>query len=310
MTGQDTGQDIDPRDLRRAFGAFATGVTVVTTRDQAGQPLGFTANSFTSVSLEPPLLLVCLAKTAGSYPVFADCGHFAVNILAADQHETSAVFATRGEDKFSAVNWEEKTTGSPVIEEVVAWFDCNTHDTIDAGDHLIMIGQVVAYNHGTSTPLGYCRGAYVSFDLAREAQRAIERPGRVSVGAIVTHEGRLMLEENPTNGTLRLPSAARLGRTNDPESLLGRLAAEGIAARLPFLFAVFDHNDTHFIFFRGEVDAGGGDNRFRRFADLPWDRIADPAERSMLQRFVAEQERDQFGIYVGDATTGDVHNLD
>jgi flavin reductase (DIM6/NTAB) family NADH-FMN oxidoreductase RutF len=309
-------RSIDPRDLRRALGAFATGVTIVTTADEAGSPWGFTANSFTSVSLDPPLLLVCLAKSAGSYQAFKDCEHFAVNILSEAQREASSAFASLGKEKFTAVTWGAKATGSPVIEGVVAWLDCQRHETVDAGDHIIMIGRIVDYDHGSDAPLGYCRGAYVSFGLAQEAQKASEQEGRVRIGAIIERDGAVLIDEDPKTGEIQLPTAAKIGDAGDPKSLLGRLAAEGVSARLPFLFAVYDQNDTHFIFYRGEASRseGGGENRlaslrFVDFAEIPWERITDGAVRTMLERYVAEQDSDQFGIYVGGFKAGDVHSL-
>ena len=107
---------IDGRDLRRAFGNFATGVTIVTTLDADGSPCGFTANSFTSVSIDPPLLLVSIAKSAYGCDAFTRSSGFAVNILARDQRELSNRFAAAGTDKFAGLGWQGKASGSPIIE--------------------------------------------------------------------------------------------------------------------------------------------------------------------------------------------------
>jgi hypothetical protein len=128
--------------------------------------------------------------------------------------------------------------------------------------------------------------------------------------------GAVLIDEDPKTGEIQLPTAAKIGDAGDPKSLLGRLAAGGVSARLPFLFAVYDQIDTHFIFYRGEASRseGGGEKRlpsfrFVVFAEIPWERIADGAVRTMLERYVAEQDSDQFGIYVGGFKAGDVHGL-
>ena len=141
----------DARALRDAFGAFLTGVTVVTTVDDAGAPIGFTANSFTSVSLDPPLLLVCLAKTSRNYATLTAAKGFGVNILSEDQKDVSNTFARPVEDRFAAVDWRIGPHGSPVFADVAAWFDCATHDVVDAGDHVILIGRVEGFDNSGKT---------------------------------------------------------------------------------------------------------------------------------------------------------------
>jgi flavin-dependent trigonelline monooxygenase, reductase component len=162
---------LDALELRRAFGCFVTGVTVVTAIDGAGRPRGFTANSFTSVSLEPPLVLVCIARTAGSYPLFSTAPHFAINILSEEQRPISSRFASKEVDKFARVEWWAGRTGSPLIAGTVAWLDCQAEQQIDAGDHLILVGRVVDFQHSTQTPLGFCRGNYLRFASSSRPSR-------------------------------------------------------------------------------------------------------------------------------------------
>ncbi|MFP4903008.1 flavin reductase family protein, partial [Paraburkholderia sp. BR14261] len=169
MTAQSAQPAFDIAEFRRALGAFVTGVTVVTTIQPDGSPRGFTANSFTSVSLDPPLILVCIAKTASSYAVFSQTGRFAVSVLAEDQQQVSGVFASKAADKFAQVPWSARKTGAPVMDGAAASFDCTTHEVVDAGDHIILIGRVVDVVQTSSTPLGYCRGAYVNFSLSQDA---------------------------------------------------------------------------------------------------------------------------------------------
>ena len=141
---------IDPRALRNAFGTFMTGVTVVTSHDADGNPLGFTANSFTSVSLDPPLVLVCLANSSQNYDALTQAKGFAVNVLSEGQKDVSNTFARPVEDRFSAVNWQNGPHGSPVFNDVSAWFDCSMHQTVPAGDHVILIGKVEAFETSTA----------------------------------------------------------------------------------------------------------------------------------------------------------------
>ena len=152
---------MDKTALRQALGAFATGVTIVTARTrESGEPVGFTANSFTSVSLDPPLLLVCLAHTAVSYRVFREAESFAVNVLAAEQVETARLFATRGADKFGPTNWHPGALGAPLIEGCLARFDCAMHQRLVAGDHDILMGRVIGFSRHEGEALLYHGGAY------------------------------------------------------------------------------------------------------------------------------------------------------
>jgi flavin reductase (DIM6/NTAB) family NADH-FMN oxidoreductase RutF len=150
----------DRRDLRRALGQFATGVTVVTTRGDDGRRVGVTANSFTSLSLDPPLVLWCLDKEATSLPTFNACTRFAINILSASQHHLSRQFATRADDKFADVATVEGPGGVPLLEDVVARFVCKNVRQMDGGDHVILIGEVEAYETFGGEPLVFHSGFY------------------------------------------------------------------------------------------------------------------------------------------------------
>ena len=152
--------------LRRAFGSFLTGVTVVTTRAASGRPVGMTANSFASVSLDPPLVLVCVGSNSSNFPAFAETPLFAVNVLREGQDEVAASFARRGIDRFAGVAHATQATGAPVLDECLAWFDCTVHQRVVAGDHLILVGKVEAFAAASAQPLGFLRGRYVQ---ARDA---------------------------------------------------------------------------------------------------------------------------------------------
>jgi len=152
---------IDKSVFRRVLGTFAAGVTVVTTVDRDGARYGLTATAFTSVSLDPPLVLVCVDKRSESLPHLHSSQIFAVNFLAVGDDETSRLFATTGADKFSAIASSVAVTGAPILERVVGYVDCRVVNAIDAGDHFIFVGQVEAASATDDVqPLVYFRGGY------------------------------------------------------------------------------------------------------------------------------------------------------
>jgi flavin reductase (DIM6/NTAB) family NADH-FMN oxidoreductase RutF len=151
----------DARTFRDALGCFATGVTVVTAMGSDGQPIGLTANSFTSVSLDPPLLLVCIANNAGSAPIMQYVERFAVNVLQIGQQPTSNRFAGKGEDRFAETPWEVGEFGTPVLTGSLGSFECARDAVHNGGDHFILIGRVLkATFEPRRDPLLYFRGKY------------------------------------------------------------------------------------------------------------------------------------------------------
>jgi flavin reductase (DIM6/NTAB) family NADH-FMN oxidoreductase RutF len=159
-----TGAAGDTRDLRRALGSFATGVTIVTARAADGRLAGVTANSFCSVSLDPPLVLWCLASKAPSRAVFAHATHFAVHILADDQVELSDRFCRPSRNKFAGLEVTEGLGGAPILDGVVALFECRREQRHDAGDHDILIGRVERYHHDNRAPLVFHASGYRALD--------------------------------------------------------------------------------------------------------------------------------------------------
>ena len=129
-------------EFRTALGMFATGVTIVTARTAAGELVGLTANSFNSVSLNPPLVLWSLSKMAGSMAAFSTGSHYAINILAADQKDLAQRFATRREDRWSGVEFTEGTAGAPLLSGAAASFECFNRSQYQEGDHTIFVGEV------------------------------------------------------------------------------------------------------------------------------------------------------------------------
>ena len=151
----------DSRTLRDALGSFATGVTVVTCFDGAGQPFGLTANSFTSVSLEPPLLLVNVHRQAQCAAAMVEAEHFAVNVLQTGQQPASIRFSTRNDDRFGPNDWSPGELGAPVLKESLAVFECKRHAVHDGGDHYMLVGEVIEASFDPSLdPLLFFRGKY------------------------------------------------------------------------------------------------------------------------------------------------------
>lgn len=161
------GMSIDPRELRNAFGCFATGVTIITTTDSAGAPVGLTANSFSSLSLDPPLVLFCLDLNSSSFEAFHRNRHFVVNVLRDDQQELSSRFAKSGVDKWNDVGFETWVTGCPVLGDCIANLECEVDSVFEGGDHVIFVGKVVRlrYENGDYRPLLFFRGRYGQIDL-------------------------------------------------------------------------------------------------------------------------------------------------
>lgn len=133
---------VDPSAFRDAMARFPTGVAIVTTHDEDGKPYGFTASSFCSVSLEPPLVLVCLARSARSFPVFASNQSFAISILQSTHVELAQRFASKVADRFAPGGFIHTPRGSIVLEEALAVIECSVDSRHDAGDHVIMVGEV------------------------------------------------------------------------------------------------------------------------------------------------------------------------
>ena len=153
-------QKIDPIAFRNALGEFVTGVTIITTRAPDGKPVGLTANSFNSVSLDPPMVLWSLGLNSGSLPAFRDAQYWAVHILASDQEMLSGRFAKRGLDKFEGVDTEPGPGDIPLLKGCAARFVCRAAFEYEGGDHAIFVGEVISFERQTSVPLAFHQGKY------------------------------------------------------------------------------------------------------------------------------------------------------
>jgi len=149
-------------ELRKALGQFATGITVITTRTADGSPVGLTVNSFTSVSLEPPLLLWCLGRGSANYDAFRLAERHLVNVLAADQAELSKRFASRRPDRFTGLRYSDTDTGLPRLPGCIAWYECAIRSRYDEGDHVILVGRIEAFEIASGRPLVFHDSRYVT----------------------------------------------------------------------------------------------------------------------------------------------------
>jgi flavin reductase (DIM6/NTAB) family NADH-FMN oxidoreductase RutF len=163
-------EHLTPELFRRACGQFATGIAILTTVDANGQPHGMTINSFTSLSLDPPLVMAAIARTSNLLAIFEATGYYAINILAANQKELSDRFARRIDNRFEGLEWQPGQSGVPLFSGALATFECRTVQVVSAGDHRVFIGEVesvmIQYREaeGSSKPLLFFRGRYAEIE--------------------------------------------------------------------------------------------------------------------------------------------------
>ncbi|EEE45840.2 flavin reductase family protein [Roseibium alexandrii] len=300
---------IDPKELRGAFGRFMTGVTVVTTRRADGTPVGFTANSFTSVSLDPPLLLVCPGKFLSSYDAFAECDQFCVSILEDGQTDVANTFAGYKGDRFAKTPHEFDADGIPFPVGALARFSCKTHQTVPAGDHVVLIGEVIGFAQRPGQGLGYADGQF--FSLARE-RSARDPAAKVNIaGALIRHEGRVLLEKTPDG--YRLPECSVPDKTGLRKSLQTVLQDNGITASFGAVYSVFDDADasTHFAYLLAQATHVAPDTKLTAVPpeELATLTYASPTLASMMARYDRECATGNLNCYLGDTMTGEIHTL-
>jgi flavin reductase (DIM6/NTAB) family NADH-FMN oxidoreductase RutF len=145
------------------MGAYPTGVTIVAAREEGGEPFGLTVNSFTSVSLEPPLVLVCIGRTSTAHDRLVSAEHFAVSLLAGDQDAVAWRFAQEpSEGRFDDARWTPAPSGAPILDGALAWLDCETHEVLEGGDHSIIVGRVAEAEVTDRPALLFHRGRLTS----------------------------------------------------------------------------------------------------------------------------------------------------
>lgn len=296
----------DGRMLRDVFGRFLTGVTVVTVFDAAGRPRGFTANSFTSVSLDPPLVLVCIANKAASRETLSSASRFGINILSETQRDISTRFASPLENKFEGVEIVGPPGAAPLVSGSLGCLDCALENVVEAGDHTIVIGRVLHFSTASGLPLGYYRGNYVAFGLGAEA---LERHGgdAIVLGCLLEHDGRVLLLHRPGGEDWQIPTIA-LGSGENHRTLIPKLLRTlKVKATTPLLYSIYqDPGDPHMtMIFTAHVsnpfEAGrlpdGTEIALFGEAERPWERLSRSSPSSVVRRFFQERRSARFGIY-------------
>ena len=295
------------RALRDAFGSFMTGVTVVTTCDPQLGAIGFTANSFTSVSLDPPMLLVCLAKSSYYHTSFSQGVGFAVNVLSEAQQDIAQRFASRDAKRFAAVDWLQTPAGMPLLADGVAWFDCRRVNAVDGGDHTIIIGEVTDFHNGAGKGLGYVRGSFFTLSMEERAAQISQSDQLVEVQVIIEKQGEIFFKEG-ANNTFELPRTTVV----KGESLQMQLKSLTQQCDFPdsasYVYSIYENieENKQFIVYHTVTETASRQGTFMPLNDEVYQSIQSPPEVIMLKRFAAESEVGEFGLYVGDHKKGKV----
>jgi len=158
---------VSSAEFRRACGRFATGVTIASVLDDRGTPHGLTVSSFTSVSLDPPLILICLGHRVSAIDAFRASAHFGINVLAEDQHDLAERFTRKGQDRFEGLKWRRGENGVPILAGVLAAIECVVRQRFTAGDHDVFVGEVVSVRVAAGAPLIHFASHYRRLDVSR-----------------------------------------------------------------------------------------------------------------------------------------------
>lgn len=299
---------IDTRELRNAFGSFMTGVTVVTAISESGEKVGFTANSFTSVSVDPPLLLVCPSNKLSSFEVFNQCKHFAVNILAEDQQDISNTFASAKGDRFADIKWTADEHGCPIIDGSVAHFSCSTFNAMPAGDHILLIGQVEQFASSDKPGLGYSKGGYFSLGMEHKAEELAHLLiGKV--GAIVEYNNQILLQK--TDKGYVLPQVSTSKDQGSQRTVQNYLQQQGLDCKVGSVYSVYENPEVQAFssYYRAVAsnDKVSKDGEYVSINALADVQFASEDVQIMLKRYVHEKHNGVFRLYVGDEKSGDIH---
>lgn len=287
------------RALRDAFGAFATGVTVVAASTAEGRPIGFTANSFTSVSLDPPMLLICIARSSRNFATMMAADNFSVSVLSKAQREVSDTFARPSEDRFAGVDWRRGGNGAPVIGGAAAWFECDASQRVEAGDHVVILGRVTAFGNTGDDGLGYVRGGYFVPRV---------KPAAAPLLSVVVERDRavfLLGEE-----TRALPVFEATGEDPVHEIAARAEALTGLRITPEELFSVYssEADGRRHLVYRASASGAGpvAAGRFVPLEDIPACRFDTTATRDVMTRYAMERAQGRFGIYFGTETGGEI----
>ena len=234
----DGGAPVEPGRFRHVLGHFPTGVVVATAVRADGVPVGMAVGSFTSVSLDPPLVAFLPDKTSTSFPQIRAAGRFCINVLAGDQEAVCRAFAARGADKYAGVSWHpSRVTGSPVLAGAVAWIDCTVEDVLEAGDHYIVLGRVQDLATGAEPrPLLFFRGGYGCFTPASlSAPAEPDLLGHLRVMDVARKEMELIAEECDLECLAVTVVGDEMVTIGSAGRSYGRAEADRIGQRMPFV---------------------------------------------------------------------------
>lgn len=302
--------NFDAKQLRAAFASYMTGVTVVTARAPDGSLVGFTANSFTSVSMEPPLLLVCPGNHLSSLSVFEQAEHFAINILSHGQESISNLFASAKESRFEHVAWAADEHGSPILNDVAASFSCAVHERVSAGDHMILIGRVTGFSATDSGGLGYCRNGYFSLEKERQADTLTRSGLSGYAGALIQYKDQLLLQVDE-NG-LSVPALALDKQLGARSTLTRYLKSIGLQASIGPVYSLYDDEEqgTRHTFVKATASTDKTDalGEYVTISEIRTQDFGNSAQRNMVERYIREYQSQEFGLYIGSSYEGEVHH--
>jgi flavin reductase (DIM6/NTAB) family NADH-FMN oxidoreductase RutF len=310
------GSELDVIEFRRTLGSFMTGVTIVTTVDRDGRHRGMTMTSFTSVSLDPPLVLVCVDRGAASFDAFVESRGIAVHILASAQEQLARTFASKAPDKFEHVVTEAGHGGAPIIRDVHAYLDCVTDQVVIAGDHAIIVARVLDFGSEDRRPLAFYQGKFNSFSVDEQIlQQQIDAHSRTTVRWVVETDAGDLVAHEGDDGSLRLPEV----KLKPSELSHGGLSAAataciGVTTAVDFLYSIYDgqHGEAVLVY-RGRTEclnpvlAHG--LTLAPTLDGVAGRFTDTSERAVIRRYVNERLGASFGIYAGNQLEGAVASL-
>ena len=297
----------DNLEYRKTLGKFVTGVTIITTCEKDGTPRGFTANSFTSVSLEPPLILICIGDFNEGLELFKNSEYFAVNILKESQVDISNLFAQPLKNKFEEIEWSNSKFGVPIIKGALAWLECKNFDQKRSGDHLILIGNVKNFHNEGGYPLAYYNGNYISFNNETSLVNAMEKDSKTIIGAIIEKNNSILFFDDSKNNILKLPVIGENGEPSNTTKLVSKYSNIGLKISLDFVYSVYEDKrlDAVCIYYRSKgYETIPKGYKYVKFNDINWEKIKDKALVIMLKRYIEEANQGDFAVYMGNETTG------
>lgn len=307
----------DISHYRQVLGSFMTGVTIITTIDADGRPRGLTANSFTSVSLDPPLVLFCVDYRAASYETFQQASGFAIHVLGSEQQELARTFASKSESKFEGLVTDTGVSGAPILRDVHGWLDCELSDVVIAGDHAIVIGEVKRYSTAPARPLGFYQGRFFGFNTDQEISATVPQSAKITVGWMMQSQDGNVIAVPAADGGLALPQSTLSASRIHAEALTAE-ATElfGLPTSTEFLYSVYEGRDEQLtLVYRGQVFADSEALRDAGFLALPPGDVDPlqfraPGEEAVVDRYLEELANARFGLYAGSLAEGSIAQIE